>query len=321
MKWASFAPNDDPSTLRVGVVVGSQIHAAPVGMTLTDCFGESPQSFADTGRALESDADLVIDLGQVRLHSPVPRPPSIRDFMVFEEHALNGTKAIGTTLGDEWYEMPGFYFTNPAAVRGDQDPIRVAPGSERYDYEAELGAVIGWSAQDASVAGAADLIAGYCLLIDWSARDLQAREMRMGLGPAKGKDTATSLGPVLITGDEIASRRTGRGYDLDVTVQVNGRSYTSSNYSAMYWSFEEAISYASRGTELVPGDIFGSGTCGQGCILELQYLHGDQEYPWLQPDDRVTVTADVLGRLEHVLRASNPPHALRREGRAGPWPR
>lgn len=311
VKWATFTTAQSPATPRVGVVTGDTVHSGAMGRSLIDYFGNSPEAFAEAGRLLLDDPELVVSLADVRLHAPVPRPPSIRDFMVFEEHARHGNEAIGRSMDPDWYEIPAFYFTNPAATKGSGAPIPIAPGSQRFDYEAELGAVIGWGGHDVSPAEASDLIAGYCLLIDWSARDLQAREMRQGLGPAKGKDTATSLGPVLVTPDELSARRAGRGFALSVTVHVNDRPYTKSNFSQMYWSFEEVISYAARGTELIPGDVFGSGTCEEGCILELQYLHTSEDYPWLSAGDRVTMSADVLGQLDHVIAASGPYRPLR----------
>src|SRR5690606_24827633 len=127
----------------------------------------------------------------------------------------------------------------------------------------------------------------YVLLCDWSARDLQAVEMAVQLGPAKGKDTATSLGPFLVTPDELEQYRAGDGYDLPLTASVNGRAYSAGSWKDLYWSFPQMLAYASRGTVLHPGDVIGSGTVGTGCILELSRVHGTEAYPWLEPGDRV----------------------------------
>src|SRR5699024_3428843 len=184
---------------------------------------------------------------------------SIRDFMAFEEHALNATKGLGGVLDPDWYELPVFYFTNPTSVRGHAAHIPIAPGCNSFDYEIELASIIGWSGSDLNLEDANSLIAGYCLFIDWSARDLQRREMRLGLGPSKGKDTASSLGPVLVTPDELESLRSHKGFELDVTANVNGHAYTDSSFAQLYWSFEQMIVYASRGTMMRPGDIIASG--------------------------------------------------------------
>jgi 2-keto-4-pentenoate hydratase/2-oxohepta-3-ene-1,7-dioic acid hydratase in catechol pathway len=137
---------------------------------------------------------------------------------------------------------------------------------------------------------------------DWSARDIQRREMKLAMGPVKGKDFATTLGPVLTTPDELEDARAGRAFDLTMTATVGGREYSRASLSEIYWSFEEMLAYASRGTELVPGDVMGSGTCGTGCILELSLVHGEDRYPWLRPGDEVTLAVERLGRItNHVV--------------------
>jgi 2-keto-4-pentenoate hydratase/2-oxohepta-3-ene-1,7-dioic acid hydratase in catechol pathway len=149
------------------------------------------------------------------------------------------------------------------------------------------------------------------VMCDFSARDLQQREMRLGLGPAKGKDTATSLGPALVTADELGGRRSGKSFDLAMRAVVNGREYSSGSLDAIYWSFGEMAAYASRGTVLQAGDVIGSGTVGTGCILELSGLHGAERYPWLRPGDEVVLEVEVLGTLRHSIRAGRAPVALR----------
>ncbi len=240
-------------------------------------------------------------LEQAVLRAPIPVPPSVRDFMAFENHAVTAVEAIGGKLSPVWYQTPAFYFTNPAAVCGPRDPVPVAPGSTAFDYELEVAAVIGAPGENLGVKDAEQHIAGFMLLCDWSARDLQEHEMAIGLGPAKGKDTATSLGPWLITRDELADVRTGKGYDLAMTADVNGRRYSAGNWSTLYWTFAQLIAYASRGTQLRPGDVIGSGTVGTGCILELSRVHGPNAYPWLQPGDQVSLAVDRLGSIDAVI--------------------
>jgi 2-keto-4-pentenoate hydratase/2-oxohepta-3-ene-1,7-dioic acid hydratase in catechol pathway len=167
-------------------------------------------------------------------------------------------------------------------------------------------AVIGRPGADIPVDEAEGHIAGYTILCDWSARDLQEEEMAQGLGPAKGKDSATTLGPWLVTPDELADRRTGKGFDLTATTSVNGELYSSGNWSTIYWSFAQAISYASRGTRLRTGDVIGSGTIGTGCILELSRVHDAAKYPWLKAGDQVRISVDGLGAIESTIQPPVP---------------
>jgi 2-keto-4-pentenoate hydratase/2-oxohepta-3-ene-1,7-dioic acid hydratase in catechol pathway len=247
-----------------------------------------------------------------QLLAPIPSPPSVRDFMAFESHVVTSATALGAEISPIWYDQPVFYFTNPAAILGPRQEVPMAPGTARYDYEVEVAAVIGQAGTDLDPDTAEDHIAGYVVLCDWSARDLQAAEMAVGLGPAKGKDTATSLGPYLVTPDELEPVRMGHGFDLRMSASVNGRDYSAGNWSDLHWSFGEMLAYASRGTELRPGDILGSGTVGTGCILELSLVHGAEAYPWLQPDDEVHVAIEHLGAIStRITPSSAAPIALR----------
>ncbi|MFI5622859.1 fumarylacetoacetate hydrolase family protein [Nocardioides sp. NPDC051685] len=247
-------------------------------------------------RCAAEDADLL---------APIPRPPSVRDFMAFENHVVTSYAALDTEVSPVWYDQPVFYFTNPAAILGPRDMVPMAPGTARFDYELEVAAVIGRSGADLHPETAEDHIAGYVIFCDWSARDLQTTEMEVGLGPAKGKDTATSLGAYLVTPDELEPFRKGRGFDLRMNVAVNGRVYSSGNWSDLYWSFGEMLAYASRGTHLRPGDIIGSGTVGTGCILELSLTHGEAAYPWLRPDDEVLIEIEQLGAIRTKITTSS----------------
>ncbi|HTE62023.1 MAG TPA: fumarylacetoacetate hydrolase family protein [Solirubrobacteraceae bacterium] len=261
---------------------------------------------ARQGLASVVDPVEIVPQVDARLRAPVPSPPSIRDFMAFEEHVVTSMHAIGREVDPVWYEIPVFYFTNPAAVRGPRDPVEIAPGSAAFDYELEVAAVIGRPGANIPVAAAAEHIGGYTILCDWSARDLQELEMRVGLGPAKGKDTATSFGPWLVTPDELEDRRTGKAFDLAMTASVNGTEYSAGNLADLHWSFEQMISFASRGTELRAGDVIGSGTVGSGCILELSRVHGTESFPWLRPGDRVQVEVERLGSLESTIAPALP---------------
>jgi fumarylacetoacetate (FAA) hydrolase len=222
-------------------------------------------------------------LADVRLCAPVPRPPSLRDFFSFERHVGAGWRLRGAEIPEAWYEAPAFYFSNPASIHGPGRAVRRPRGVQLLDFELEMAAIIGADQQ----------IAGFTLLNDWSARDVQAREMTVGLGPAKGKDFATSLGPWLATPDELPYVD-GR-LQMQATVTVNGRRVTRADAAEQHWTWPQIVAHAARDTELLPGDVLGSGTLNGGCLLELGPLEGDR---FLVPGDVVALEADGLGRLE-----------------------
>lgn len=299
---------DGESTPRVGVLAPRSASASDAEARLqflhvlegvdrlTDLIGE-PQVLSERAEAALADRRLAVALGEVRVLSPVPEPPAVRDFLAFERHLINARAARGVAVDPLWYELPVFYFSNPAATLGPEDDVPMAPGTAAFDYELEVAAIVGVPGSDLDPLEAEAHIAGYCILADWSARDIQAAEMRLGLGPAKGKDTATTLGPWLVTPDELADRRAGRAYDLEMSASVNGRSCSGGNLREIYWSFGELLAYASRGTTLRTGDVIGSGTVGTGCLLELGALHGRDLYPWLAPGDVVELRVERLGQL------------------------
>jgi fumarylacetoacetate (FAA) hydrolase len=219
-------------------------------------------------------------LTDVRLRAPIPHPPSVRDFYAFERHVATARAQRGLEMAPEWYRIPVFYFSNPAAVLGPDDEIGFPGESAAWDYELEAAAVVGGDGR----------IAGFTVLNDWSARDLQKMEMAVGLGPAKGKDFATSIGPVIVTPDELGDLR------LEMVARVNGEERSRGNLGEMHWSWDELAAHAGRNTRLLPGDVLGSGTVGTGCILE----HGDGR--WLQPGDVVELEIDRIGVLANRIR-------------------
>lgn len=296
MRWSTYLSPTD-GTEHVALARGDELLGLREPSRLLDLLGDDGSLLAEAAGRAAADPWEVLPVAGARLRAPIPVPPSIRDFMAFEEHVTTSSAALGHEVEPVWYEQPIFYFTNPAAVRGPNDDVPVAPGSAAFDYELEVGAVIGRRGADVDPSDGESYIAGYLVLCDWSARDLQAHEMRGNLGPAKAKDTATSLGPWLVTPDELAPRRAGNAYDLAMHASVNGRQYSSGNLSTIYWSFAEMVAYASRGTEVRPGDILGSGTVGTGCILELSRVHGGEAYPWLVPGDHVELTIAELGSV------------------------
>lgn len=221
-------------------------------------------------------------LPDVRLLAPVPSPPSVRDFYAYEGHVRAGFARRGVPeIPDAWYAAPVFYFSNPAAVFGPGEDVRRPESCQMLDFELELAAVIGPDEQ----------IAGFSLLNDWSARDIQRREVTVGLGPAKGKDFATSLGPWLVTPDELPFD--GERLDLEATVAVNGRFVARVSAKPMHFSWPELVTQAARNTRLRPGDVLGSGTLTGGSLLDIGTLHGR----WIEPGDEVVLAAPGLGEL------------------------
>ena len=270
MKLCRFAPVGRELPLGwVGRIEGDRvIHLAAASL----------QSFFTGGGRARQHAEYRLE--DVRLLAPVPRPPSIRDAYAFEEHVRNAARVTGRRgVPDEWYEIPVFYFSNPAAVYGPGDDVPYPNGTEALDYELEVAAVI----------GAEGRIGGFTIMNDWSARDLQGREMRVGLGPAKGKDFATSLGPVVVTPDEVGELR------LEMVARVNGEERSRGNLGDMYHSWEAIVEHAGANTELLPGDVIGSGTVGTGCILE----HGDGR--WLRRRDEVELEVERIGVLRNRI--------------------
>ncbi|MDT0274978.1 fumarylacetoacetate hydrolase family protein [Blastococcus goldschmidtiae] len=313
MTYASAVDGTD----RVGLLEDGEIHGLRSPARLVDLLGDDGERLARAAEEARRDPAEVVPLGTASLRAPVPVPPSIRDFMAFEEHVCNARGLPRGGLEPGFYDAPVFYFTNPAAVLGPHDDVPVSPGSAAFDYELELGVVVGRPGADLDPAEAEQHVAGYLVFCDWSARDLQKAEMRHGLGPAKGKDGATTLGPALVTPDELAPRRLGRAFDLQARVTVNGRPSTTSNFRDPLWSIGELLAYASRGTRLVPGDVIGSGTVGAGCLLELSALHGTEAYPWLHPGDRVQLSVEVLGDITTTVVEGAPLRPLRRRDEHG----
>jgi 2-keto-4-pentenoate hydratase/2-oxohepta-3-ene-1,7-dioic acid hydratase in catechol pathway len=288
---------------RTGLVIGDEVRALPPGERLIDLLGDDGERLAAAGERAARDPADVFALDSVALCAPIPRPPSIRDFYAFEEHVRTARRTRGLEMEPAWYEIPVFYFTNPACVRGTGDEVALPPGCTELDFELEVAAVVGTAGSDLDPREAERHIAGFCVMNDWSARDLQRREMTVGLGPSKGKDFATTLGPFLVTPDELEPYRKGKAYDLAMTASVNGREYSRGKLSDVYWSFGEMLAHASRGTEIFPGDVVGSGTCGSGCILELSLVHGGETYPWLTPGDVVALEVEHIGRIENRVAA------------------
>lgn len=240
---------------------------------------------------------VIYPLDSVRLLAPIPQPPTIRDFYAFEQHVREIRAQHGRSVPSTWYDMPVFYFGNPTTVLGPDSDV-VMPRTSQLDYELEIAAVIGRPCRDIEPDEAEYYIAGLMVMNDWSARDIQAREMSVGLGPAKGKDFATSFGPALITLDEIEDKALGDGrYDLAMVVRVNGEERGRASFADIYYTLGELIAHASRDVTLLPGEIIGSGTVGTGCLLET--THG--EGPWLEVGDVVELEIERIGILRNTI--------------------
>jgi fumarylacetoacetate (FAA) hydrolase len=222
---------------------------------------------------------------------------SIRDFYAFEQHVMTCRKQRGLDMVKEWYQVPVFYFSNPACVLGPDDEVTAPAGSRALDYELEIACVVGHEARNLPADGSAlSCLAGFTIMNDWSARDIQRIEMAVGLGPSKSKDFATSLGPEIVPMERLADcYRDGRLH-LTMTASVNGKEYSRGDAGSMYWTWPQILAHASRDTVLRPGDVLGSGTVGTGCILELT---PERVGGWLKSGDVVELHIERLGILRN----------------------
>lgn len=273
MRVCSFRLSGE-TRVRCGVVEGDEVVELEIP-TVIDLLAADLE--APRGRHLPFDV--------VTLLAPVPRPPAIRDFFVFEQHVATARAKRGLDVPSFWYEEPVFYFTNPSAVIAPGEELAYPEGTAQLDYELELAAVVGAGGQ----------IAGFMIMNDWSARDVQRRENSVGLGPAKAKDFATTLGPVIVTVDEFD------GTSGLMAAEVNGIGRSSGRVEDMHFTWEDIRERAARNTQLVPGDVLGSGTVGSGCILE-----SDGE-DWLTPGDVVTMSIEGLGHISNAVVARRTP--------------
>jgi 2-keto-4-pentenoate hydratase/2-oxohepta-3-ene-1,7-dioic acid hydratase in catechol pathway len=226
-------------------------------------------------------------LDDVRLRSPLPLPNSLRDFVGFEEHVKNGFESYDMDVPENWYELPVSYKGNPDAVIDPGSTLDWPPFTEKLDYELELAAVIGRRGRNVTADEAEAYIAGYTIFNDFSARDIQAREIDVRMGPGKGKDFANGLGPYLVTPDEFDVT------DARMTARINGSQWSEGTTADMYYSFGDMIEYISWGQTIYPGDVYGSGTVPLGC--------GKGLGRWIEPGDVVELEVEGIGVLEHTI--------------------
>jgi 2-keto-4-pentenoate hydratase/2-oxohepta-3-ene-1,7-dioic acid hydratase in catechol pathway len=253
-----------------------------------------------------------VPLTAVTLLAPLT-PPSLRDFVAFEEHVEGVVRSVseGATVQPEWYEAPTFYFGNPHTLSGSGADVAPPSGSAELDVELEVAAVIGAvpgsDGRDLTPERAAAHIFGYTILNDWSARDVQRREMRVGLGPCKGKDFASTLGPWVVTADEVADLVDDEGFlALEVSWRRNGDVVGRDLLSNMGWPFPELVAYASRSSRVVPGDVLGSGTTGSGCLAELWGRTGERRPAPLQAGETVRMDVERIGWIENRVAEAAP---------------
>jgi fumarylacetoacetate (FAA) hydrolase len=285
-----------------GLAHNSHLHRAPI-TTLDALLGaglriEALRDLVEAfvPRAEASDDDAVLARSELRFGPPILEPPSLRDFYAFEGHVRTMWERRGGEVPEAWYRLPIFYFSNMSEIRGADDPVWSPAASNELDYELEVAALVDTPARDLAPERAEEAIGGYTIFNDWSARDLQREETTVRLGPAKGKDFASSIGPWLVTPDELAGARPAgsTGPDLAMSAEVNGVETSRGRWCDAQFSFGEMLARASADVRLRPGDLIGSGTVGTGCLLEVREATLGR---YLEPGDVVTLRVERLGAL------------------------
>ncbi len=321
MKLFSYLHHDKS---RLGVAVGEQLydlHEAnprlPDNMADFLAGGERTMELArETEEVIAGSERMTMPLESPRIVAPVPKPSSFRDAYAFRQHVETSRRNRGVLMIPEFDQFPVFYFTNHQAVFGPGEVYCMPEHFKQLDFELEVAVVLNKSGRNIKAEDADEYIAGYMIMNDLSARQLQLAEMKLSLGPAKGKDFATVIGPYLVTPDELTPYKTppppghvGNAYQLEMTCKVNGISVSKGNFADMHWTFAEIIERISYGVAVYPGDVIGSGTVGTGCFLELNgtgKLH-DPDYTaqWLQPGDVVEMEVTGLGLLRNTVKMLN----------------
>ena len=250
-------------------------------------------------------------LEEVKLLAPIPRPNSLRDAYAFRQHVETSRRNRGLEMIKEFDDFPVFYFSNHNAIFGPSDDIQCMPSHfEKLDYELEIAILIGKEGINVKAENAKEYIAGFMIMNDMSSRGLQMKEMKLNLGPAKGKDFASVLGPYLVTPDELSENiinedDNGCNYDLQMTCSLNGKLLSKGNLKDMAWSFEKIIERVSYGATIYPGDIIGSGTVGTGCLLEINGTNklksSDFTEVWLKENDVVEMEIEKLGKITNKI--------------------
>jgi len=288
--YSAFARSHQP-----GLLVDDAVYPVPFA-TMLQLIEAGEKGLERARRAADGKR---IALADATLHAPLLRPTTLRDAYAFETHVKTANANRDREVPAEWYKFPVFYFSNPGNIFGPDDEIPHPNYTSELDYELEIAAVIGKPGRDIKPEDAPKHIFGYTIFNDWSARDVQREEMKVGLGPGKGKDFASSLGPCIVTLDELSERATGRPavFDLPMRARVNGKELSRGNFKDIYWSFGDILARASQAVTLMPGDVIGSGTVGTGCLLELTKAKG----PWLKAGDEVELEIEGIGVLKNTI--------------------
>ena len=279
--------------------------AAEIAAAVLDQLGVSAIDEIETSQPIVSDLasgplsiggiEMLIPIEEVRFHAPLPRPASLRMFDAFEEHVETTARIRGRLIPPEWYDRPFFTFANAGSMYGPNADVHM-PRTTALDYGLAVACVIGRAARDIAEEDAEAYIAGYTIVNDWIARDIERSELAVGSGLAKARDFATSLGPFLVTPDEIESRLLPDGrYNLSMVARVNGSERSRGNMRDIFYTFPQMIAQASRDATLYPGDVLVSGCVGTGCLLELTHAEG----PWLTLDDEIELEIGGLGVLKN----------------------
>ena len=303
---------------RAGVLVGEDIVDATGALgaqqTLHDVRAlveSGPDAVQRLGDSLSRGAAPRVKLQDVRLRAPILQPPTVRDHIAFEEHATGQwTREAGGPRMEVWSRLPIFYFSNPLRILGTDEEVPFPAATHQLDYECELAAIVGREGSNILEAAADDYILGFTIFNDWSCRDLQADESVFGLGPAKGKDAASSLGPWIVTRDEMAAYYRNGTLHVQCTLRVNGVVWMEGNAWNMHHTFGAMLERAAQDSRIVPGDVIATGTVGGGSISEAVR----KGYParWLQPGDVVEIEVEGIGTLRNKLApTSNPNSNLR----------
>lgn len=302
MRWCSWTA-DDVGSARLGAVlerdgepgwlvdVGAWARArdAEVPPDVVDLVESSPaaqQRVSELVSSIGTDDEGWVRAGELRLLAPLRAPNSLRDFLAFRDHVERGAARRGGTVPEAWERLPVYYKGNRRSIVGPDEDVLWPSYTQRLDYECEVAAVVGRRGRDLTLTEAAEAIFGYTVMNDWSARDVQAEEMSCWLGPAKGKDFATSLGPVLVTAEEWSPED-----DHAMVVRVDGEAWSQGSTVGRRWSFAEMLSWVSRDEDVWPTDVLGSGTFGGGCGLDIDR--------WLTPGQRVELAVDGLGEISN----------------------
>ena len=311
MKWVTVRTDNAE---QAGLVIDQQIHLLPAGTSLLSLLGDDGEKLQQAGEQAATNPDHVIDLPGANLAPPL-RPTQIRDTLLFLQHMRNCRP--GKELEDEWYQIPAFYFGNNTAAVGPYDAVEIFPGSRWFDFELEIAAIVGKAGANIRPENGDEHIAGFMIFNDWSARDLQQKEGVLRIGQAKGKDGANTFGPMFVSKDELEPFRAGNSYHIKAQAYLNDNLIGEGYLDEMHWSFGEVVAFASRGTQVLPGEAICSGTVPTCCLLEhfvLSLRDANRTFPgWLQPGDQVRLDVEVLGSTLQEVLPSVPVHPLQSE--------